>query len=128
MTGPAVTYGHGLTAVFLDPPYSKEAGRSGNLYSVDSDTVAHDMREWAIANGDNPLMRIALCGYENEHGALMPDTWSIYRWKAVGGYGLQSNGRGRENRNREVIWFSPYCLKPDEDVPPLFKYISHDID
>ena len=115
VTGPAVTVTNGLTAVFLDPPYSNEADRAGDLYSVDNLTVAHDVREWAIANGDNPLMRIALCGYDSEHESLMPDTWSVYRWKASGGYGSQSNGRGRDNKSREVIWFSPHCLNPNKE-------------
>ena len=59
-------------------------------------------------------MRIALCGYEGEHG--MPSDWECVAWKAGGGYGSQSDGRGRENAARERIWFSKFCLKP----PTLF--------
>jgi hypothetical protein len=70
--------------------------------------VAHDVREWAIANGDNPLLRIALCGYDGEH--VMPESWECVEWKAKGGYGSQGNGSGRENSGRERIWFSPHCL------------------
>lgn len=102
----------GMTAVLLDPPYSAEADRGDSLYGVDDDSVAHDVRAWAIANGNNPLLRIALCGYESEHDHEMPDTWTRYEWKSGGGYGSQGNGRGRENSAREVIWFSPHCLKP----------------
>lgn len=113
VTGPSVTYKHGLTAVFLDPPYSAEAGRDNGLYSTESLTVAHDVREWAIANGDNPLMRVALCGYDGEgHEELTEHGWSSYAWKASGGYGSLGNGRGKDNAKREVIWFSPHCLKP----------------
>lgn len=120
VTGPSVTYRHGLTAVFLDPPYSGEE-RNKNMYSVDDHTVAADVREWAIANGDNPLMRIALCGYDTEHGDAMPDGWHAYSWKANGGYGSQGNGRGRANAAREVVWFSPYCINQANDEPlPLF--------
>ena len=116
VTGPSVTYKHGLTAVFLDPPYSAEAGRDNGLYSTESLTVAHDAREWAIANGDNPLMRIALCGYDGEgHEELSEHGWSSYAWKAPGGYGSQGNGRGKDNAKREVIWFSPHCLNPDAE-------------
>ncbi len=118
VTGPSVTYRHGLTAVFLDPPYS-HAERDSKLYSHDND-VGGAVREWAIANGDRPDMRIALCGYDTEHGDAMPDTWSVYRWKAGGGYGSQGNGRGRANAGRECVWFSPACINPLESLP-LFR-------
>ncbi len=118
VTGPSVTYKHGLTAVFLDPPYS-HAEREKQLYSHDND-VGGAVREWAIANGDRPDMRIALAGYDTEHGDAMPDTWSVYRWKAGGGYGSQGNGRGRANAGRECVWFSPACINPLESLP-LFR-------
>jgi site-specific DNA-adenine methylase len=116
--GPSVTYRHGMTAVFLDPPYS-HAERDSKLYSHDND-VAADVRQWAIENGDNPQLRIALCGYDTEHGDAMPDTWSVWRWKAAGGYGSQGNGRGRANAGRETVWFSPACINPLESLP-LFR-------
>jgi len=97
----------GLTGVFLDPPYSAKADRDADLYSVDDLDVANKVREWAVEHGDDPLMRIALCGYEGEHE--MPGGWKKVKWKAVGGYGSQSNGKGRANASREVIWFSPQC-------------------
>ena len=117
VTGPSVTWKHGVTGVFLDPPYS-HAERDKQLYSVDHD-IAAEVREWAIANGDNPQMRIALCGYDTEHGGHMPDGWHAHAWKAAGGYGSQANGRGRVNAGREVVWFSPYCINP-MDTLPLF--------
>lgn len=106
--GPSVTFKHGVTGVFLDPPYADTAERQDNIYATDSNTVAHDVREWAIANGDNKEMRVALCGYEGEHA--MPDSWECVAWKGRGGYGSQGNGSGRENADRERIWFSPHCL------------------
>ena len=106
--GPSVTFKHGITGVFLDPPYASEASRQDDLYAFDSATVAHDVREWAIDAASNPLMRIALCGYEGQHS--MPDSWTAVEWKATGGYGSQSDGRGRDNAARERIWFSPHCL------------------
>jgi len=39
----------------------------------------------------------------------MPETWECVTWKALGGYGSQSNKRGRDNAYRERIWFSPSC-------------------
>lgn len=107
--GPSVTIKHGITGVFLDPPYAEEAERTANIYASDSGCVAHAVREWAVEWGQHRDMRIALCGYEGEHA--MPDSWECVEWKASGGYGSQGNGLGRENANRERIWFSPYCLR-----------------
>ena len=112
--GPSPTTKLGTTAVFLDPPYADESERHSDLYASDSGTVAHEVREWAIANGDNPDMRIALCGYEGEHE--MPASWDCVAWKARGGYGSQGNGSGRENSARERIWFSRYCLQPQYNL------------
>ena len=103
----------GTTAVFLDPPYSDKAARSGKLYSVDSLDVAHDVREWCEKNGGDHRLRIALCGYEGEHENLADAGWACYRWSADGGYSKGEKGKIKnENRHREVIWFSPYCLNP----------------
>jgi hypothetical protein len=103
-----VTFKHGVTGVFLDPPYADEANRTENVYAEDDLQVAHDACKWALANGDNPDLRIALCGYEGEHE--MPDSWECLAWKARGGYGSQGECAGRENKRRERIWFSPTCL------------------
>ena len=105
--GDAVTVRHGLTAVFLDPPYANTASRDPNLYAMDCLSVAHDVRRWAIANGDNPKYRIALCGYEGEH--VMPDSWRVLAWKTSGGYASQGS-KSEINSNRERIWFSPHCI------------------
>ena len=109
--GPSPTTNLGMTAVFLDPPYS-HAERQGGLYAVETD-VAAAVRVWAIANGDNPLLRIALCGYFEEHDADIPATWERMAWKAQGGYGNRGTGRGRENAAREMIWFNKSCIRPD---------------
>lgn len=108
--GPTPTTTLGTTAVFLDPPYAVSE-RERDLYVQDSD-VSAAVREWALASGDNPLLRIALCGYDGEHE--MPASWEVLRWEAHGGYGRQGNGRGRENAQRETVWFSPHCLRPLE--------------
>jgi len=111
--GETPTVHNGVTGVLLDPPYADTAGRS-EVYSVDDTQVAHAVREWAIERGDDPRMRIALCGYEGEH--VMPDSWECVAWKARGGYGSQSDKRGRANAERERIWFSPHCLKPGREA------------
>ena len=110
--GPTPTVGQGLTAVFLDPPYADTAKRDPNLYRIDSQSVAHDVREWALEHGDDPRLRIALCGYEGEH--KMPKSWVCIQGKATnGGYASQKRCRGGHsiNLHRERIWFSPHCLK-----------------
>ncbi len=107
---------HGLTGVVLDPPYGKAAKRTSKLYAKDSLTVAEDVRRWAVENGDNPLLRIVLCGYEGEH--KMPPTWREVPWKAKGGYGNQ----GGENKNaaRERLWLSPSCARKVKAQGSLF--------
>jgi hypothetical protein len=120
--GPSVTTKHGLTGVFLDPPYADTAGRTENIYATDCLNVAHDVRRWAIERGNDPLFRICLAGYESEHE--MPGTWETVAWKAQGGYGNRGDGRGRENASRERLWFSPHCLRPDVKEPFLFSFLE----
>ena len=113
---PSVTVKHGITGIFLDPPYTDEAGRTDALYAQDSGSVAHAVREWALEMGKQPNARIALCGYEGEHS--MPDAWECVEWKTKGGYGSQGDNQARENSAKERIWFSPYCLRQ----PRLFQF------
>lgn len=104
---PSVTTYIGTTAVFLDPPYDHDLRE--RCYSEDHN-ISGDVREWAIANAANPDFRIALCGYEGEHA--MPESWECVAWKAHGGYSRSE--RGKANRAKERIWFSPNCLKPEQ--------------
>lgn len=97
--------------VFLDPPYDPKL-RDQSCYATD-DAPAGRARAWALAHGDDPNVRIALCGYEGEHD--MPSTWETFAWKAVGGMDrIKGVGRGKSNRNLERIWFSPHCLKSQQ--------------
>jgi len=105
--GPSPTSKLGVTGILLDPPYADSAGREAGLYAEDSLDVAHAVRVWAIEHGDDPLLRIALCGYEGEHE--MPSSWECVAWKAAGGYGSQRADKTNENARRERVWFSPYC-------------------
>lgn len=118
---PSVTHYIGLTGVILDPPY--DGDRVKDLYPVDDPhlsgdgrTISEDVREWAIENGDNKNLRIALFGFEEEHGPFMPDTWNMVSWSTRGGYGNQRKGDVNENRHRERVWFSPHCLDADDDT------------
>ena len=72
----------------------------------------------ACAHGDDPQLRIALCGYTGEHA--LPATWECLEWKAKGGYGSQGNGTGRANSARERVWFSPHCEKVGTGQLSLF--------
>ena len=104
VTGDSVTWRNGVTGVLLDPPY-----QDGDMeYVAGHGNVSQDVARWAIENGDNPLMRIALCGYEGEH--VMPASWECVEWKAKGGYGGQSKEHDNPNAKRERIWFSPHCI------------------
>jgi site-specific DNA-adenine methylase len=109
ITGPSPTTKIGLTGVFLDPPYSVDD--RDDVYNEESKSISHEVRQWAIEHADDPLMRIALCGYDSEHG--MPADWECIHWKANGGYANQENDQtaGKNNATRERIWFSPHCLK-----------------
>lgn len=117
LLGPSVTTARGVTAILLDPPYdfrvvnegTDRAAPTDKLYSEYEHELSGAVAAWAFANGDNPMLRIALCGYEGEHDP--PEGWDCVHWKARGGYGSQGNGAGRENAKRERIWFSPHCLK-----------------
>jgi hypothetical protein len=96
-------------AVFLDPPYAHEF-RDPYLYSEDDPAVSALVREWALEHGNDPELRIALCGYAGEHE--MPATWTEHAWKGARGYASEDNS----NRELERIWFSPHCL-PLESKP-----------
>jgi DNA adenine methylase len=94
----------GIAGILLDPPYSQTEA----VYAHDSNTIAHDVREWCIKNGDDPELRIALCGHEGEHNELELFGWSVDTWAKGGGY------QGTDDRER--IWFSPHCLKDTDQI------------
>ena len=96
-----VTWRHGVTGVFLDPPYVDGA----MSYSAGGRGISASVRDWALEAGKRKDMRVALCGYEGEHD--LPG-WSCVEWKARG-YGNQSGDDADDNRHRERIWFSPHC-------------------
>lgn len=112
--GDSVTWRHGTTGVFLDPPYD-----DGEVsYAAGGTGISTAVREWAIDAGAHPKMRVALCGYEGEHE--MPSSWRKVSWKAHGGYGSQRADGTNDNAKRERIWFSPHCISPSVGQVPLF--------
>ena len=110
---PSVTFRHGMTGILLDPPYGEgelDYAAGGNKCTG----ITSDVRAWAIENGTNPLLRIALCGYEGQHD--MPSDWTVHEWKAAGGYSSTAaeETQGQLNRHRERVWFSPACLSIEQ--------------
>ena len=114
----SVTTRHGMTAVFLDPPYGDEVEQT-RVYATDSGTVAADVRRWCVENGNDSMLRIALCGYEGEgHDELLDYGWTAHTCRASRGYGAGRGGVGDANRHKERIYFSPACI--DLSEPDLF--------
>jgi hypothetical protein len=95
------TSGDGSRAVFLDPPYAT----SGDLYACAGGDVAIAVREWCMAPPHG--LRIILCGYDDEHDALLSHDWTVTQGKAGGGAGYSTNSA---NGRRERLWLSPSCV------------------
>ena len=92
---------NGIAGVLLDPPYSL----TDAVYAHDSSTISGDVREWALENGGNPLLRIVLCGHAGEgHEVLESHGWRVCQWESSGYQG---------GDDRERIWFSPHCISPE---------------
>ena len=105
--GDSVTWRHGLTGVFLDPPY---ADGEMEYASGSSAGLSAEVAAWARKAGQRDDMRVVLAGHSGEHD--MPG-WVEVPWTARGGYGNQGGDDEDDNRHREVVWFSPACLRPD---------------
>lgn len=127
---PSVTTRLGTTGILLDPPYpTHEAdgteSRSPDLYATDGDRDELDkLRDEVLAycrdRGGDRRMRIAVCGYDTDgYAALEELGWECVAWKSPGGYGNRS-AKGKANAGRERIWFSPYCVRPENAQATLF--------
>ena len=102
----SVTTRHGLTGLFLDPPYEKgnmDYGAGGMKLGI-----AKDVQAWCAANGDNSKLRIVLCGHAGEHDALLLHGWHKRTWKARKGYALTAEAVA--NCAGETLWCSPHCI------------------
>jgi D12 class N6 adenine-specific DNA methyltransferase len=112
---PSVTSSHGLTAVFLDPPYSSERETSRDIFAQDDLQVAHKVREWCIANTGNKELRIALCGHGHEHVELEGLGWTPVKLKGTSGYShSKEDSQAAQLAKSETIWFSPQCVKIEQ--------------
>ena len=108
----SVTVRHGLTAVFLDPPYTK--GSMDYAAGGVGTDLPMRVQAWCAENGGNPKLRIAICGHAGEHDALIEHGWTVGRWKARKGYARTEEAR--QNTADETIWFSPHCIGGDVNL------------
>lgn len=112
----SVTVRHGLTAVFLDPPYTK--GEMDYAAGGVGGDIAAAVRDWCLANGDNRRLRIVLCGHAGEHDELVLHGWTTRKWTARKGYALTEEAV--ENTASETVWCSPHCVELNEAQASLF--------
>lgn len=124
----SVRMGDDVAGVFLDPPYADTAGRADGLYTQDDLQVSHAAREWAIANGNDPKLRIVFAGFDGEHGTAFADAgWREVEWFKAGFIkgGMAQQSANGHKQHRERLWLSPHCLSvepaaPREYTPTLF--------
>jgi site-specific DNA-adenine methylase len=102
----SVTVRHGLTAVFLDPPYFK--GEMDYAAGGVGTNLPAEVQAWCAANGSNKKMRIVICGHAGEHDALIEKGWTARKWTARKGYAITDEAV--ENSASETIWCSPHCI------------------
>jgi DNA adenine methylase len=118
VTKGALSFGS-TVGVFVDPPYLGDV-RTRDLYATDDHHIANDVRDWCIANGDNPRLRIVLAGYEPEHDHLIPPTWRRHRWSSSAAYSTTTSAErldgNHANRHKEVLWISPHCVNREPDL------------
>ena len=115
----SVTTRHGLTGVFLDPPYTKGAMdyAAGGVGGALSDEV----RAWCLANGNDRKLRIVLCGHAGEHDELLDHGWHLRTWTARKGYALSDEAL--QNSKDETLWCSPHCV-PVNPTIDLFSELA----
>ena len=112
----SVTTRHGVTGLFLDPPYENGAMDYGN--GGMGLGIADDVRAWCAENGGNRKLRIVLCGHAGEHDALLGRGWRIRRWVARKGYALTDEAV--KNSASETLWCSPHCEREAPEIADLF--------
>jgi site-specific DNA-adenine methylase len=102
----SVTVRHGLTGVFLDPPYFK--GAMDYAAGGVGTNLPAEVGAWCAANGDNSKLRIVICGHAGEHDALLSKGWTERKWAARKGYATTDEAVA--NSASETIWCSPHCI------------------
>jgi site-specific DNA-adenine methylase len=102
----SVTTRHGLTAVFLDPPYTK--GAMDYTAQGTGGALAQEVQAWCIKNGHDKMLRIVLCGHAGEHDILLEHGWHLRTWTARKGYA--TTDEAIQNSKDETLWCSPHCV------------------
>ena len=102
----SVTTRHGLTGVFLDPPYTK-GSMDYAVGGVGTD-LPLQVQAWCADNGHDKNLRIVLCGHAGEHDALLSKGWHLRTWTARKGYALTDEAV--QNSKDETLWCSPHCV------------------
>ena len=102
----SVTTRHGMTAVFLDPPYTKGAMEyaAGGVGGA----LADEVRAWCLHAGHDRNLRIVLCGHAGEHDQLLSAGWHTRTWTARKGYAATEEAVA--NSASETVWCSPRCV------------------
>ena len=108
----SVTTRHGLTGLFLDPPYT--LGKMDYAAGGVGGDLATEVRAWCAANGQNKLLRIVLCGHAGEHDALLAHGWHTRTWTARKGYAMTDEAVA--NSAGETLWCSPACVPVVQDL------------
>ncbi|HSC06804.1 MAG TPA: hypothetical protein VLD59_08255 [Steroidobacteraceae bacterium] len=117
VTKDSVTTRHGLTGIFLDPPYTN--GEMDYAVGGVGGALADEVRAWCQANGANKALRIVLCGHAGEHDDLLAHGWRIRTWTARKGYAITDEAVA--NSDSETLWCSPNCLPELESQTSLFE-------
>ena len=74
---------------------------------MDGEDCSGEVREWCIGHGGDKYIRIALCGFNEDHDELLAHGWRKVQGKA-GGSGYNKN---KSSHKRERIWLSPWCIE-----------------
>ena len=102
----SVTTRHGMTGVFMDPPYTK--GAMDYAAGGVGGALADEVRAWCVTNGSNPSLRIVLCGHAGEHDELLDHGWHLRAWTARKGYAATEDAVA--NTASETIWCNQHCM------------------
>lgn len=98
--GDSVTTKHGLTGVFLDPPYD------GTEYVYGGKVpVSQRVQSWCAEHGADRKLRIVLAGRGSEHDSLLALGWERHGWASRRGYA------NHDERTTEALWASPGCAR-----------------
>ena len=94
---PSVTTKHGVTGVFLDPPYDG----TEYVYGANKDPISKRVRAWCL-QADPKDFRIVLAGRGEEHDELIAQGWTKEVWTAGRGYSNADN----TGRAEEALWIN----------------------